>query len=104
MSRITSARVMQVVGTFAWLLVGAMARPAAAQEPVPAAPASSFADLVSSVETDQPPAQPIDLSTWSGRTEYPLSEVILESICGQPDPDTWRPLYCSTLFSEGWLT
>jgi hypothetical protein len=29
--------------------------------------------------------------------------VILESICGKPDPDTWRPLYCSTLFSEGWL-
>jgi hypothetical protein len=28
--------------------------------------------------------------------------VILESICGQPDPDSWRPLPCSTLFSEGW--
>ena len=32
-----------------------------------------------------------------------MSQVILESICGKPDPDTWRPLYCSTLFSEGWL-
>jgi len=29
--------------------------------------------------------------------------VILESICGKPDPDTWRPLPCSTLFSEGWF-
>jgi hypothetical protein len=29
--------------------------------------------------------------------------VILESLCGKPDPDTWRPLYCSALFSEGWL-
>ena len=29
--------------------------------------------------------------------------MILESICGKPDPDSWRPLYCSTLFSEGWL-
>jgi hypothetical protein len=28
--------------------------------------------------------------------------VILESICGKPDPNTWRPLTLSTLFSEGW--
>ena len=27
---------------------------------------------------------------------------ITESIFGQPDPDTWRPLPLSTLFSEGW--
>jgi hypothetical protein len=67
------------------------------------APAPSFADLVSVEETDQPPVQPFNPSAWSGRIEYPLSEVILESICGKPDPDTWRPLYCSTLFSEGWL-
>jgi hypothetical protein len=103
MGRSSPARVMQVVGTFAWLLVGAMARPGAAQEPAPVAPARSFADVVSIEETAQPPAQPIDLSTWSGRTEYPLSQTILESICGKPDPDTWRPLPCSTLFSEGWL-
>ena len=25
-----------------------------------------------------------------------------ESVFGHPDPDTWRPLPCSTLFSEGW--
>ena len=105
MARISPALVMQVVGTFAWLLVGAMARPGAAQEPAPAAAAPSFADVVSAVEeTAQPPVQPVDLSTWSGRTDvYPFSQVILESICGQPDPDTWRPLPCSTLFSEGWL-
>jgi hypothetical protein len=102
MGRISPALVMQVVGTLAWLLVGAMARPGAAQEPAPAAAAPSVADLVE--EMAQPPVQPIDLATWSGRTEvYPFSEVILESICGQPDPDSWRPLPCSTLFSEGWL-
>ena len=27
---------------------------------------------------------------------------ITESIFGQPDPDDWRPLPLSTLFSEGW--
>ena len=104
MRRISPALVMQIVGTFAWLLVGAMARPGAAQEPSPAPAAPSFADVVSAEETAQPPVQPVDLSTWSGRTEvYPFSQVILESICGKPDPDTWRPLPCSTLFSEGWL-
>ncbi len=104
MIRISPALVMQVVGTFAWLLVGAMAGQGAAQEPGPVAAAPSFADLASVEETAEPPAQPVDLSTWSGRTElYPFSQVILESICGQPDADSWRPLPCSTLFSEGWL-
>ena len=103
MVRIPPALVMQVVATFAWLLVGAMARPGAAQEPSPAAAAPSFADVVPVEETAQPPVQPVDLSTWSGRTDvYPFSQVILESIFGQPDPDTWRPLPFSTLFSEGW--
>jgi hypothetical protein len=94
---------MQVVGAFAWLLVGAMVRPGDAQEPVPTAPAASIAAAVSSAEADQPPVQPFNLSAWRGRTEYPIGEVILESVFGKPDPDTWRPLYLSTLFSEGWL-
>jgi hypothetical protein len=29
-------------------------------------------------------------------------DTIYESLCGQPDPNTWRPLPLSTLFSEGW--
>ena len=78
MGRSSPALMMRIIGAFAWLLVGAMARPGAAQEPVPTAPARSFADLVSPEETDQPPVQAYDLSTWSGRTEYPLSQVILE--------------------------
>jgi hypothetical protein len=29
-------------------------------------------------------------------------DTIVESVLGQPDPDSWRPLPLSTLFSEGW--
>ena len=32
-----------------------------------------------------------------------IHDTITESIFGQPDPNTWRPLPLSTLFSEGWL-
>jgi hypothetical protein len=28
--------------------------------------------------------------------------VVLDSIVGQPDRDSWRPLLLSTFFSEGW--
>jgi hypothetical protein len=80
-----------------------MARPAAAQEPSPAAAAPSYADVIAVEDTAQPAAPPINPAEWSGRTEYPLGQVIVESIFGKPDPDTWRPLTCSTLFSEGWL-
>ena len=36
------------------------------------------------------------------RVEMGIFATIAESIFGQPDPDTWRPLPLSTLFSEGW--
>jgi hypothetical protein len=91
---------MQVVGTFAWLLAGAMARPGAAQEPDPTAVVPSITQPFSSeeaVQTTQP-------ATWSGRTEvYPLSDVVLESIFSKPDPNSWRPLTFSSFFSEGWF-
>ena len=54
MRPISPALVMQVVATFAWLLVGAMTRPGAAQEPGPTPAAPSFADLVTDEETVQP--------------------------------------------------
>ncbi len=38
----------------------------------------------------------------SPRVEMGLLSTIAESVCGKPDPDTWRPLLCSNLFSEGW--
>jgi hypothetical protein len=81
-----------------------MERPGAAQEPNPAAAPPSFAEAVLADETNPSPVPPADPAGWRGRTEvYPFSSVILESIFGQPDPDSWRPLPFSTLFSEGWL-
>jgi hypothetical protein len=38
----------------------------------------------------------------SSRVELGLFDTITESIFGQPDPDTCRPLSFGTLFSEGW--
>jgi hypothetical protein len=103
MDLILRAFVIPFVVTFSWLLVGAMACPAAAQEPSPAPAAPAYADVIAVDDTAQPPVPPINPAEWSGRTEYPLGQVIVESIFGKPDPDTWRPLSCSTLFSEGWL-
>ena len=36
------------------------------------------------------------------RVEMGLFDTITESVFGPADPDTWRPLPLSTLFSEGW--
>jgi hypothetical protein len=36
------------------------------------------------------------------RVERGFCDTVIESIFGKPDPNTWRPLYLSTLFSEGW--
>jgi hypothetical protein len=55
-------------------------------------------------------------TTVAGSTSYPgpdgtpsapivetgIFDTIAESVLGQPDPDTWRPLLLSTPFSEGW--
>jgi hypothetical protein len=99
MGSISPALVMRFAGTFAWLLVGAMARPGAAQEPSPTAPAPSLPQVIQPTET----VQPTYPEEWNGRTEvYPFGEVVLESIFGRPDPDSWRPLLFSTLLSEGW--
>ena len=104
MVRISPALVMQVVGTSAWLLVGAMARPGAAQEPSSRRRGALLRRRRlgrGNRPASGPVGQPVNLER--SHRSYPLSQVILESICGQPDPDTWRPLPCSTLFSEGWL-
>jgi hypothetical protein len=36
------------------------------------------------------------------RVELGVFDTITQSVFGKPDPDTWRPLLLSTLFSEGW--
>ena len=38
----------------------------------------------------------------ANRVELGMFDTITESIFGQPDPDTLRPLPLSTIFSEGW--
>ncbi len=87
---------------------------AQAQNPSPPLPpAAGVAEAVGGVAA--PEAMPAPM-TAPGPTYYPaygtapaaarielgLFDTITESIFGQPDPDTWRPLRLSTLFSEGW--
>jgi hypothetical protein len=99
---------MRVAGTFAWLLVGAMPPPGAAQDLRTTARAASLADLVPPEEAVQPTeAAPschvVEASVpVAPRVERGLFDTITESIFGEPDPDSWRPLPLSTLFSEGW--
>jgi hypothetical protein len=86
---------------------------ARAQPPSPpaAAPAQSFAEI----DEAGAPTEAMPISTTAPRPAYypgvapastpvetGLFSAITESICGQPDPDSWRPLRFSTLFSEGW--
>jgi hypothetical protein len=83
--------------------------------PVPSAgvPSASLADAV--LSAPDPEATPAPMTVF-GPASYPAYGVaptgprvvqgilgtITESVFGTPDPDTWRPLPCSTFFSEGW--
>ena len=49
-----------------------------------------------------PRTTPAGVAPTAPRVELGLFDTITESIFGQPDPDTWRPLLLSTFFSEGW--
>ena len=97
-------------------LAAAIAAAAQAQTPsLPnPTPPSDFASVVGGPETFVQPtfAQPTGTvpSYYAGEGSAPtapmvemgLFDTITESIFGQPDPNTWRPLPLSTLFSEGW--
>ena len=97
-------------------LAAAIAAAAQAQTPsLPSpTPPSDFASVVGGPETFVQPTftQPTGAvpSYYDGegsaptapRVEMGLFDTITESIFGQPDPNTWRPLPLSTLFSEGW--
>jgi hypothetical protein len=88
---------------------GARAQDASPPVPTPAMADARIAEIADSVT-------PPDAMTAPGPAYYPAYGVapsaprvetgifttIAESIFGQPDPDTWRPLLLSTLFSEGW--
>ena len=95
-------------------LAAAIAAAAQAQTPsLPSpTPPSDFASVVGGPETFvQPTASRRAVpSYYAGEGSAPtapivemgLFDTITESIFGQPDPNTWRPLPLSTLFSEGW--
>ena len=93
------------------VLAAAIAAAAQAQTPsLPSpTPPSDFASVVGGPETFVQPTGAVP-SYYDGegsaptapRVEMGLFDTITESIFGQPDPNTWRPLPLSTLFSEGW--
>ena len=83
--------------------------------PLPPAgmPAASFAEIVDTVTRRRrcpgrrPSPGPRTTPPTARHRRHPgsrwgLFDTITESIFGQPDPDSWRPLPLSTLFSEGW--
>lgn len=105
------------VGGFAAAIAAAsltLAGPARAQYPSPtpvATPAQDFSGIVDAGAPSLAPPTPTGIPRPS---YYPRTmpaptrvvtgpiETIAGSIFGKPDPDTWRPLPFSTLFSEGW--
>ena len=80
--------------------------------PLPAAtPAQGLSNYIEAEDLQSSMTAPATVplpSYYSGmppsgtRVELGLFDTITESIFGQPDPDTWRPLSLGTLFSEGW--
>ena len=92
-------------------LAAAIAAAAQAQTPsLPnPTPPSDFASVAGGPETFVQPTEAVP-SYYAGEGYAPtapivqmgLFDTITESLCGQPDPNTWRPLPCSTFFSEGW--
>ncbi len=90
----------------------AAATAVAAQAQTPSLPSptppSDFASVVGGPVTFAQPTEAVP-SYYAGegsaptpRVEMGLFDTITESIFGQPDPNTWRPLPLSTFFSEGW--
>lgn len=84
---------------------------APAQAQSPSSPTATLpADLSSTIVEPAPVAQPVGPITSAAacdgcgppRVELGFCETIIQSLCGKPDPNTWRPLPLSTLFSEGW--
>ncbi len=45
---------------------------------------------------------PTSVAPTAPPVELGILDTITESLFGKPDPNTWRPLPLSTLFSEGW--
>jgi len=90
----------------------AAATAVAAQAQTPSLPSptppSDFASVVGGPVTFTQPTEAVP-SYYAGEGSAPnpgvetgLFDTITESIFGQPDPNTWRPLPFSTFFTEGW--
>ena len=86
---------------------------ARAQSPSPPAstPVLRFSDIIETEglqQTAPPPPTFLRPSYYPAtaptatRVEWGFFDTIRESTFGKPDPNTWRPLLISTLFSEGW--
>jgi hypothetical protein len=84
---------------------------ARAQVPSPptAIPAPGLVDLIAPTPTPEAmtgPQPSFNLSPgvapYWGRIESGMLDTVIDSVFGQPDADSWRPLPLSTLFREGW--
>jgi hypothetical protein len=70
-------------------------------------PPADFASVVGGPESFAQPAPPAPAYSPGEAAAAPIVEMglfdtITESLFGKPDPNTWRPLLLSTLFTEGW--
>jgi hypothetical protein len=80
--------------------------------PAPGIPAQNLPDLLESELSSPDPnagmmAQPYSYPAPGAGPTAPrvvqgIFGTMAASVFGHPDPDTWAPLPCSTLFSEGW--
>ena len=96
MDRFSTVQAIRFVRTLAWLLVLTMAQPTVAQDLDASVPPADIAYEI---------CEPNDTGCCGCRNcvhGYSCQDVILQSLCGHTDPDCWRPLSFSTLFSEGW--
>ncbi len=101
------------------VLLLALAGHAQAQNPLPplppaGTPAASSAEIVDSATTPEVMTAPMTateptydpsygVAPAAPRVETGILDTIAESVFGQPDANTWRPLSISTFLSEGWL-
>jgi len=104
--RIHQGATLSLIATTLAAVAGAAAQAQAPTSPSPTPPPNLSSTIVAPGPIVQP-AGPV--SSFAGcddcgapRVELGFCETIKQSICGKPDPNTWRPLPLSTLFSEGW--
>src|SRR4051794_23094463 len=96
-------------GSVATLTLALLAFAGLARGQYSSPPARSFADLAESDNSSlvMPAPTTVPVSAYGEvpagtRVLTGLFDTITESLCGKPDPNAWRPLTFSTLFSEGW--